>query len=115
VQVSRKRYRAVTAPILKIGYRYADAGNYKFRGELHVSGELKLEELRHYLIDSEFFIPERIGLRSLVPAIKNEDDHLLHTFEEVAKVEPVPCECTAKELIDRIRLASQEGWFAGMV
>lgn len=103
----------IIAPVLKVGYRYADAGNYKFWGEFHVLGELKLEDLQPYLIGTEFFVPERIGLPSLVPEIKNEDDHLLHTFEEFAKIDSASYECTAAELIQRIRLADKEGWFTG--
>jgi hypothetical protein len=110
----RRRSCDITEPVLKVTYRYADAGNYKFWGEFRVLGKLKLEDLRPYLIDTEFFVPERIGLPSLVPEIKNEDDHLLHTFEEFAKIESAPYECTAAELIERIRLADKEGWFAGI-
>jgi hypothetical protein len=103
-----------SGPFLKITYRYADAGNWKFWGEFHVRGEMSLNDLQPYLFEGEFFIPERIGLRSLVPEMKNEDDHLLHTFEELAAAEPSPYECTANELVERVRLADEEGWFAGI-
>jgi len=109
-----RRDHEVEEPVLKVSYRYADASNYKFWGEFYVVGELKLEDLRPHLIDAEFFIPERIGLPSLVPSVKNEDDHLLHTFEQVAAADGMPYELAAEELLGRIRLANREGWFAGI-
>lgn len=115
VQLTRRRRdQELEWPVLKVTYRYADASNYKFWGELYVIGELTLEELRPHLIDAEFFIPERIDLPSLVPPVKNEDDHLLHTFEEVTRADGMPYEMAAEELLGRIRLANQEGWFAGI-
>ena len=86
----------------------------KFWGAFYVCGKLTLEKLRSHLIDTEFFIPERIGLPSLVPPVKNGDDHLLHTLEEVVAADGMPYELAAEELIARIRLANQEGWFAGI-
>lgn len=99
---------------MKVTYRYADAGNWKYWGEFCVCGELSFRDLQPHLFDGEFFIPERIGLPSLVPDVKNEDDHLLHTFEEFVEIEPAPYECTAGELIERVRLANLGGWFAGI-
>jgi len=99
---------------MRVTYRYADASNWKFWGEFHVLGKLDIATLQPYLFDQEFFIPERIGLPSLVPKVKNEDDHLLHTFEECAEVELASYEFRSQELIERIRLASEEGWFAGI-
>jgi hypothetical protein len=110
----RRRIHEVEGTVLKVTYRYTDASNYKFWGVLHVLGEMKLEDLRPHLIDTEFFIPERIGLPSLVPTVKNADDHLLHTFEEVAAADRVRYELAAEELIERVRLANHEGWFAGI-
>jgi hypothetical protein len=104
----------VSDPTLKITYRYADAGNWKFWGAFHVLGNIKIDDLRPHLFDGEFFIPERIGVPSLVPTAKNEDDHLLHTFEEIDAVERASYECTADELIERVRVANEEGWFAGV-
>ena len=115
VQVPRRRRNhEADGPVLKVTYRYTDASNYKYWGEFHVVGMLKLDDLRPHLIDTEFFIPERIRLPSLVPSVKNEDDHLLHTFEEVARADSMRYEMPVKELIQRIRLANREGWFAGM-
>ena len=106
--------RTAAGPTMNIAYRYTDAGNWKYWGEFRVRGELSLAELRQHLFDREFFIPERIGLPSLVPAVKNEDDHLLHTFEDVVAVETAAYEMPAAELIERVRLANEEGWFAGI-
>ena len=114
----RPRYRTtqqhLSGPNCKITYRYADAGNWKFWGEFCVLGTLCFDDLRPHLCDEEFFIPERIGLPSLVPDAKNDDDHLLHTFESFAVAEPAPYVWTAEELVERVRLANTQGWFAGI-
>jgi hypothetical protein len=110
----RRKNPNASPPVLKVTYLYRDAGNWKFWGEFLVLGELRLDDLRPHLLEQEFFIPERIGLPSLVPELKNEDDHLLHTFEDLAAVEPASYICTAEELLDRVRLANEQGWFAGI-
>jgi len=104
----------VDGPVVKVTYRYADAGNWKFWGTFHVLGDLRMKDLQPYLFDQEFFIPQRIGLPSLVPVEKNEDDHLLHTVEALTEVGSAPYECTAQELIQRFRHVHEEGWFTGI-
>jgi hypothetical protein len=106
--------RNLSRPICKITYRYADAGNWKFWGEFCVLGTLRFDDLRPHLFDEEFFIPERIGVPSLVPDVKNDDGHLLHTFQDFAVVDSAPCVWTVEELVERVRLANKQGWFAGI-
>lgn len=105
--------------IFEVTYLYRDAGNYKFWGRFNVLGDLSLNELEPYLLDREFFVPERIGLPSLVPEARNDDDHLLHEFVDVELVKPkageaVPYVLTSAELVDRIRRAHAGHWFTGM-
>jgi hypothetical protein len=98
----------------KITYLYRDAGNYKFWGEFCVLGELSLDNLRPHLFDSEYFVPEKIGIPSLVPEAQNDDDHLLHEFHSIEPTEPALCPFTADELIERLRTANASGWFSEM-
>jgi hypothetical protein len=109
----------VSSRVYEVTYRYCDASNYKFWGQFNVLGELRLDELEPYLFDRQFFIPERIGLPSLVPEARNDDDHLLHEFIEVQLVESkageaVPYVLTSAELVDRVRRANAQDWFTGM-
>ena len=94
----------------RITYLYRDAGNYKFWGSFCVSGNLMLADLRPYLFDEEFFVPERIGLPSLVPSKKNNDDHLLHEFDGIEEIQPMRCLLTANELMKRVHAANTAGW-----
>lgn len=99
----------------KITYLYRDAGNYKFWGEFCVLGALSFDDLRPHLLESEFFVPEKIGIPSLVPEVQNDDDHMLHEFHSVEPTEPTRCPFTADELIERLRVANASGWFSGMI
>lgn len=64
----------------RIGYMYRDGGNYKFWGSCVLRGVVAAEDITPYLIDGEYFIPQHVGLRSLTPEVRNEDDHMLHEF-----------------------------------
>jgi hypothetical protein len=99
----------------KITYLYRDAGNYKFWGEFCVLGELTLDDLRPHLLDSEYFVPEKIAIPSLVPEAQNDDDHLLHEFHSVEPTEPALCPFTGAELIEQLRVANSSGWFSEMI
>lgn len=65
----------------RVSYLYRDAGNYKQYGEFDVIGEFNIEHIVPFLIDGEFFVPEHVGIPSLVPLEKTEDDHDLHEFD----------------------------------
>jgi hypothetical protein len=97
-------------PIQKIIYLYRDAANYKFWGEFCVSGQISLADLRPYLLDSEYFVPQKIGIPSLVPQCQNDDDHTLHEIDSMAPCENSPCVATADELIARFRKVNGN-WF----
>jgi hypothetical protein len=98
----------------KITYLYRDGGNYKFWGEFLVLGALSLDDLRPHLFDGEYFVPEQIGIPSLVPEARNDDDHMLHVFHSIEPSEPGLCPLSADELIERLRIANESGWFSGM-
>jgi hypothetical protein len=100
---------------MKITYLYRDASNYKFWGEFCVLGELSLEDLRPYLFDHEWFVPEKVGIPSLVPEARNDDDHVLHEFFSIDPSEPALCSFSAEELIERVRIADASDWFSGLV
>jgi hypothetical protein len=99
----------------KITYLYRDAGNYKFWGEFCVLGELSIDDLRLHLIESEYFVPGKIGIPSLVPEEKNDDDHMLHEFYSIEPTVPALCPFAAGELIERLHAANASGWFSEMI
>ena len=95
----------------KITYKYTDAGNYKTWGEEVIKGELTLNQLTPYLIDTEFFIPKDIGLPDLQPHPRNEDDHDLHTIEELkTTAEKATVSLTAEALENNFRMAKDREW-----
>lgn len=98
--------------LTQITYLYRDASNYKYRGDFCVLGELQVQEFSNYLFDSEFFIPEKIGLVALRPEAANDDDHLLHSFEECKAVDGREYQMTTGEFRRRMREASRQGWLA---
>jgi hypothetical protein len=78
-----------------VEYVYWDAGGSKYYGSTILMGAVALKDIEKYFIDHEFFIPEHVGLRSLVPDVKTEDDHMLHkilslepTFDAADSVTP---------------------------
>lgn len=95
----------------KIVYLYRDAGNYKYWGEFCVMGNVCIDDLRPHLLDSEYFVPEKIGLPSLVPNIRNDDDHMLHELYSIEPTTMEPFLFTAAELSARLRTANDSGWF----
>ncbi len=95
----------------KIIYKYTDAGNYKTWGEEVIKGELTLNQLTPYLIDTEFFIPQDIGLPDLQPQPWTEDDHDLHTIEELEATEDKPTlNLNAATLMMYLRRARAREW-----
>ncbi|MEZ5870751.1 MAG: hypothetical protein R3D32_02675 [Nitratireductor sp.] len=99
----------------KIHYMYRDAGNWKFFGDFIVSGAVGENELTPYLFDNEFFIPHEVGLKHLLAAPVNGDDHYLHTFESFEPTDEQPSLCSAQELVDRFKTAAKKGWFSSLV
>lgn len=95
----------------EITYLYRDASNYKFWGSFVVSGRFYPAEVEQFLFDREFFVPQKLGIPSLTPKERNEDDHDLHTFESAEPTEVPANLCSSKELARRIEAAHRDGWF----
>lgn len=73
-------------------YLYRDASNYKQHGSAVIAGTVSLKEIRHLIIDKEYFIPSQIGLPGLQYKFREqgfdyptEDDH---TWHEIVSVRP---------------------------
>lgn len=72
-------------------YVYRDAGNFKSRGTVILSGRLSLSErelIERKMESGEFFIAEQIGVPPLYAALyqysggMTREDHVWHSFEE---------------------------------
>lgn len=96
-----------------VQYIYRDASNYKEFGEFVLDGDFALSAVQDFLSDGEFFIPERVGVKSLVPIEKTADDHYLHTLEAVSRVDADLALMSAELFINRMKRAFAEGWFYG--
>ncbi|MCK5133782.1 MAG: hypothetical protein KAR40_16735 [Candidatus Sabulitectum sp.] len=95
----------------KITYKYRDANNYKVWGEEVIEGTLTLNQLTPCLIDTEFFIPKDIGLPDLQPYPRTEDDHDLHTIEELEETRESPTiSLNAETLINNFPKARVGEW-----
>ncbi len=89
----------------KVEYLYRDAGNWKFWGEFVLSGAVTFAEIEVLLFDRLWFTPEEIGVESLTPKIRNEDDHPLHEIHEMTLVPTADALMTAEEFIARLEKA----------
>jgi hypothetical protein len=94
-----------------VEYMYRDASNYKQFGSFVLDGSFCLEDIEALLWDGEFFIPERVGVATLVPAEKTRDDHYLHTIELTRETDVSESLMSAETFIARVRRAAREGWF----
>ena len=95
----------------EVSYLYRDASNYKTRGRFVCKGRLSMDDIRHHLFDSEFFIPGKLGLPSLAPDRPGRDDHLLHEIEELQPVEQDRYDLPAEDFVALAAAACAEGWF----
>lgn len=98
-------------PNTEISYLYRDASNYKYRGQFVVSGKLLIDQLEPYFFDHEFFVATEVGLKHLLTDSWNEDDHVLHSFEEFEPTEKTEVICSAQDFVARFKKASAKGWF----
>ncbi len=99
------------AQLTQVTYQYRDASNYKWRGDFHLIGDFRVDEVTDFLFEGEFFIPEKVGLPALRPEKMNDDDHLLHSFEAFNIVEGQEHLMTAAAFRSLVRQASLRGWF----
>ena len=95
----------------ELEYFYRDAGNYKFRGAIVVSGKLLLEQLKPFLFDQTYFIPRVVGMECLIPVHTTQDDHELHEIAGIRDIEIFRLETRADDLLIRFQLAAKKGWF----
>jgi len=95
----------------KVVYLCSYAGNYKFWGEFCIAGPISMDDLKLHLLHGEYFVPERMGIPSLIPDARNDDDHPLHEIDSIVPARPSVCAFTAADFICRIRAASETGWF----
>jgi hypothetical protein len=93
----------------EVNYLYRDAGNYKFRGSILVSGHLRMPDIQKYLISGAYFYPRIIGFDSLVPDDRNGDDHDFHEFESFESID-ADTPIDKSQLIARLRKAHDRGW-----
>lgn len=73
-------------------YLYRDASNFKQRGSVVVEGAIAVKDIRHLLIDGEYFVPSQVGLPDLQHKFREqgfdfpaEDDH---TWHEIVSMRP---------------------------
>ena len=92
-------------------YLYRDASNYKQHGSVVLEGTISLKDIRHLLIEGEYFIPSQAGLPDLQHKFKEqgfeyptEDDHAWH---EIVLMRPTTKQATLpldrKEFLFRLQ------------
>jgi hypothetical protein len=94
-----------------VEYMYRDASNYKQFGFFTLGGQFDISAVEALLSDGEFFIPERVGVKTLVPVEKNRDDHYLHTIVATVETDASDFLMPADTFVERFKRAAQEGWF----
>ena len=97
-------------PCYKLQYLYRDGGNYKFWGAILLDGPVDVAELEETLIDGLYFLPQEVGLNSLILAVRNSDDHEFHEIVSVTESESDGVTISSEELMRRFILASSRGW-----
>ncbi len=83
---------------IQLAYMYRDASNYKSHHAVILPTALTDEEVNTALTalricgSDDEFVPEDVGLHSLVPDNVNDDDHCLHelVFDEIQIVDRKP-------------------------
>jgi hypothetical protein len=94
-----------------VQYMYRDVSNYKKFGEFIIDGTIAFSEIDQFFWEGEFFIPERIGAKSLVSNEKTDDDHYLHEIIAIQGYAEGEAIMAAADLVARFRKAANEGWF----
>lgn len=94
----------------ELTYMYRDASNYKFFGSVIISGTIAVSELRDYLYETEYFIPECIGLKSLAPSETNKDDHVWHELVGTKQTQEDANFVSAEKLKELFRRQYEAEW-----
>ena len=95
----------------KICYVYRDASNYKTYGEAVIKGSLKLNEIKPYFYDHQFFIPSEVGFKDLNPEIFTSDDHIWHKLYGIEPTEKSPTvETDSETLVAKFKYLSSINW-----
>lgn len=97
-------------PNTAIEYVYRDASNYKWFETVVVRGSLKYEDLQPYLINGEFFVPGNVGLKSLTPEVRNEDDHDWHAIFALTPTDQPSTAGSAEDLVKRFQIQHRTSW-----
>lgn len=95
----------------KFVYLYRDACNYKTFEEVVIQGPLRLEDIKPFLRDGQFFIPSEVGLHDLQDEVFTTDDHIWHEINEIRNTEEQPTiELDASILINNFKKAFYNDW-----
>lgn len=95
----------------KIYYLYRDASNYKTFNEVVINGKLKLDEIKPYFYDHEFFIPSEVGFEDINPESFTSDDHIWHELSEIEPTEKSPTfKISPEELVEKFKHLSSIDW-----
>lgn len=107
----------MSKPNSKVEYLYRDAGNYKARGHIVLTGPAtteQVERLQKTLFDGECFVAAQVGVPDLFPDAVNDLDHCLHEFEDVeepfAPTDEAPTDArTVEEFVAAFEVAAPKG------
>ena len=95
----------------KIYYLYRDASNYKYFNEIIIYGALRLEDLKPFFHDHQFFVPSEVGLLDLQPEIFTIDDHIWHELYSIEPTNVKPSiDMTANEFIKLFESLHAQEW-----
>ncbi len=94
-----------------VEYLYRDASNWKYWSQFSLTGTLAFAEFENLLHEHLWFVPQAIGVESLTPKIRNQDDHSLHEIHEVRSAPVVQPLMSAEEFVCRLKYAQRAGWF----
>lgn len=94
----------------ELEYLYRDAANFKVWGRAILSGALSIRDLRPFLYEGDFFLPELVGLKSLTPKTPTSCDHPWHELRSVQRVSSGKSLMRASELIARFKREHSLAW-----
>ncbi len=101
----------MSSKFTRVTYLCRDVSNYKFWDTFVLEGDFDIEDVRRWMFDGEFFIPERVGLPRLLPELRNDDDHDLRSLEWVERCLDGRALRSAAEFGERMAAASKKGSF----